>query len=129
MIGGIMIENASRRHSGSETRQRSHLVQVRCTVEEHAQFQAAAERAGLSVGAYLRHQGIGATGPRAARRPPIERTLLAQLLGELGKCGSNVNQIARTLNTGGDEPPWLSRVMDEMHATAAAIRRAMGKAA
>ena len=54
--------------------------------------------AGLSIGAYLRTLAFGKPGPRAVRRPPIERKELARLLGHLGKIGSNINQIAHRYN-------------------------------
>jgi hypothetical protein len=37
-------------------------------------------------------------GPRAVRRPPVERKELARLLGHLGKVGSNINQLAYAYN-------------------------------
>ena len=58
-----------------------------------------AAQAGLSVGAFLRALALGSAGPRAVKRPRVEREQLARLLGEIGKLGSNVNQIARWANT------------------------------
>jgi hypothetical protein len=43
---------------------------------------------------------LGAPAPRQVRRPPVERKELARLLGELGKIGGNLNQLARAANTG-----------------------------
>ena len=71
---------------------------IRCTEEERAAIKAAADRAGLSVGAFLRALALGDAGPRAVRRPPIERKELARLLGHLGKVGSNLNQLAYAYN-------------------------------
>lgn len=73
---------------------------MRCTADELAILNAAAERAGLTVGAFMRKQCLGEAGPRAVRRPPVEQAALSQLLGQLGKAGSNLNQIARALNMG-----------------------------
>jgi hypothetical protein len=78
---------------------------------------AAAAQAGLSVGAYLRTMALGSPGPRAVRRPSVERADLARLLGELGKIGSNVNQLARAANTSGDMP-----AVDELAAITADVR-------
>jgi hypothetical protein len=75
------------------------FISVRCTKEDHSAISAAAAKAGLSVGAYLRTLAISTPGPRAVRRPPIERKELAFLLGQIGKLGSNVNQIAKHANT------------------------------
>jgi hypothetical protein len=112
--------------SGSEKRQRSRLVQVRCTDDEFAQIEAAAERASLTVGAFMRRQCLGTSGPRAVRRPPVERAALAQMLGHLGKCRSNLNQIARVLNSGGDTPDGIPAAIAEFREACAAIMQALG---
>jgi hypothetical protein len=70
---------------------------IRCTQDERAAIKKAAQQAGLSVGAFLRALALGDAGPRAVRRPPVERVELARLLGWLGKLGSNVNQLAMPL--------------------------------
>lgn len=80
------------------------FVSVRCTADERLLIDTAAARAGLTIGAYLRTLAFGKAGPRAKRRPPIERVELARLLGELGKIGSNVNQIAHAYNSRGRTP-------------------------
>lgn len=77
----------------------------------------------MTVSAFMRHQCFGTAGPRAVRRPPVEWKALAQLLGELGKCGSNLNQIARALNQGRDEPPRLAEAIRDFRAACAAIVR------
>src|SRR5579863_8476861 len=59
---------------------KSRLIAIRCTAEDHAVIDREATRAGLSVSAYLRTLALGAPGPRAVRRPPVERTELAKLL-------------------------------------------------
>ncbi|HEX3983909.1 MAG TPA: plasmid mobilization relaxosome protein MobC [Acidisoma sp.] len=96
---------------------KARFVAVRCTDAEHATLTAAAAQAGLSVGAYLRTMALGSPGPRAVRRPSVERADLARLLGELGKIGSNVNQLARAANTSGDMP-----AVDELAAITADVR-------
>lgn len=100
-----MSDDTTRRsNSGTDTRQRTEHLALRCTVEERAVIEAAAERAGMPVGAFLRHQATGTAGPRAARRPTSDRVQLAQLLGQVGRIGGNVNQLARAFNTGGTPP-------------------------
>jgi hypothetical protein len=69
--------------------------------EEAAALRAAADRSGLSVGAYLRVAALGAAGPRAVRRAPIERQELVRVLAALGKLGSNINQLAKIANATG----------------------------
>ncbi|MCP3385955.1 hypothetical protein NLM31_36765 [Bradyrhizobium sp. CCGUVB4N] len=74
------------------------FISMRCTAEERDRIDEAARQAGLSIGAYLRALALGDAGPRAVRRPPIERKELARLLGHLGKIGSNINQLAYAFN-------------------------------
>lgn len=114
--------------SGTEKRQRSRLVAVRCTDAELATINAAAMRAGMAVGAFMRHQAIGTPGPRSVRRPQVDRVELARVLAALGRYGSNVNQLARVANSGGEPDS------DELAAAAAAtmdmrnmLMRALGR--
>jgi hypothetical protein len=83
---------------------RTKLIPVRCTAVERAAIKAVADKAGLSVGAFLRAAALGDAGPRSVRRPPIERKELARLLGHLGKVGSNLNQLAHAFNSSGRVP-------------------------
>lgn len=118
---------ASRR--GSEKRQRARLVPVRCTEAEHAAIAATAAEAGMSAGAYLRALALGSPGPRAARRPPIEREALARILGHLGKLGSNVNQLAYVANTAGAtlSSRQLDQIGDEVREIRSAVMKALGR--
>lgn len=95
--------------SGTEKRQRDATLTIRLTPEERAAIDAAADRAGLTAGSHARQVLLGAPAPRQVRRPPVERKELARLLGELGKVGSNLNQLARETNEG--EPPHYQEVL------------------
>jgi hypothetical protein len=105
------------------------FIAVRCTAARHAAYEAAAAQVGLSVGAYLRFLADGTAGPRAVRRPPVERAELARLLGELGKIGSNVNQLSRAFHTTGDLPAWseLAAIGGEVRAMRDAVMKALGR--
>ena len=116
-----MSDQPRRTRSGSQRRQRSQLAGMACTPDERAQLEAAAEKAGMSVSAFMRHQCFGTPGPRAVRRPPVERAALAQLLAQLGKCGSNLNQIARALNSGGEPRGDIASAVADIEAAARAI--------
>ena len=85
---------------GSDKRQRNELIPVRVTSDELAAINARADRAGLSRGAFLRAAALDTPGPRAQRRPPADHVALRQVLGQLGRTGNNLNQIARALNAG-----------------------------
>jgi Bacterial mobilisation protein (MobC) len=86
--------------SGSEKRARSSHITIRLTPDERARIDADAARAGLTPGSYARQTLLGAPAPRQVRRPPVERRELARLLGELGKIGGNLNQLAKAANQG-----------------------------
>lgn len=87
--------------SGSDKRQRGETVTVRLTKDERATLDALASRSGLAAGAFMRAAAFGDAGPRAQRRPPADHKALRQLLGECGRVGNNLNQIARNLNAAG----------------------------
>lgn len=108
---------------------KDHFISVRCTAKEHAAIDEAATHAGLSIGAYLRSLALGSPGPRAVRRPPIERKVLVRLLGHLGKLGSNVNQIARVVNTTRNLPSWseLAEIRHEIGRIRDALMKALGR--
>ena len=89
-----------KRRGGSEKRQRTAAILVRLTPEERAAAEDAASRAGLSLASFARGQMLGGKPPRAAKRPPVEKAQLALILAQLGKIGSNLNQIARASNMG-----------------------------
>jgi hypothetical protein len=107
---------------------RNRLINLRCTDHERVAIQTIAEDTGFSVGAFLRLLALGNAGPRAVRKPPAERAELARLLGELGKIGSNVNQIAKTVNTTRNPPSWseLAQIKADIAAMRASILRALG---
>lgn len=108
---------------------RTQFVAVRCTITERAAITERATQAGLSVGAYLRNQALGSPGPRAVRKPPIERKELARLLGWLGKLGSNVNQLAHGFNRDKVVPGFhqLLTIRREVGEMRAALMKALGR--
>jgi len=108
---------------------RGQFVAVRCTAAEHAALTEKAAKAGLTVGAYLRAVGLGSTGPRAKRRPPVERVELARALGLIGLYGSNLNQLARVANTNGETPNAAALVEIARHVRDMrnALRQALGR--
>lgn len=86
---------------GSETRQKSAPpLSVRVSPAERAEIEAAAEAANLTIASYIRETVLRAPQTKKVRRPSLDRALLAQMLGQLGKVGGNLNQIAHRLNEG-----------------------------
>jgi hypothetical protein len=120
-------------------RQRQHVLPLRADDTERAELEARASASGLSLGAYLRACALGDAGPRARRRPSVEREQLARANAEINRVGSNLNQIARTLNIAALEDPGtelarqvrdldqpIAAALSELSVTLAAIRGALG---
>jgi hypothetical protein len=84
------------RRSGSEKRQRTTIVTMRTNPQEAAAIRQIAQSRGESVSALLRSALL-----HSRLRPSrLDLQAVGRLLGQLGKIGSNINQIAYHLNTG-----------------------------
>jgi len=111
---------------------RSARFDVRCTPAFRDQVVAAARAAGLSLSAHVCIV-LGESRPiqhGRSRLPPMDRQLLVKLLAELGKIGSNHNQLARRQNTTGEEPEpdeWR-RSADDIQDMRHMLLRALGYA-
>src|SRR5262249_49302668 len=86
------------KRSGSETRKRGPIIGFRATHDELKEIQASADRAGLTVGSYVRSRALERPTTRAMRRPPVQTAQLAQLLGLLGAAGGNLQRLAQSVN-------------------------------
>lgn len=75
-------------------------INIRLTEEEHNRIKSSAETLGVSKAGFVKSAALGRPIPRASRRPKAAEADLRQLLGQLGKLGSNANQIARLCNSG-----------------------------
>jgi hypothetical protein len=132
----------ARPRTGSEKRQRKHVRATRLDDDELRKLEDRAGAAGQSVGAYMRACSVETAGPRARRRAPADRELLARTNAELNRVGNNLNQIARALNeiarneidsprdrlaqlVGELEAP-MRAGMAELTGTLAVIRQALG---
>ncbi|WP_263350001.1 MobC family plasmid mobilization relaxosome protein [Acidicapsa acidisoli] len=114
--------------AGSDKRRRPRQSLVRWTDEEFNAVSAKADKAGLAIAAFMRAAALGDPGPRAQRRPPADHKALRQILGQLGRIGNNLNQIARALNAG--EQIYLPELKDALRAYIAirdVIFKALGK--
>jgi len=113
---------------GTEKRKLSFIVNFRVDEQERDELRAAAESAGLTLGSYVRERVLSAPKTRSVRRPPIEQTLLAQLLGQLGRVGGNIHQIVKHMNFGsGVMHDELRTALNAFEEAAAAIMDAMGR--
>jgi hypothetical protein len=77
---------------------KSRRLTLRLTGNQFDTLNATADRTGMSMGELLRVKAFNSPDPRAIRRPPVEVREIARLYGEIGKLGSNVNQLAYHAN-------------------------------
>ena len=114
--------------SGTQNRKRAHMVTSAYDDAELAELDELASRAGLTRASFQRVQTL-TTAPktRSTRRAPIERELLAKTLGQLGKVGSNINQIAHAANIGDAERFDLKAALTELRGLVPDIYAALGR--
>jgi uncharacterized protein (DUF1778 family) len=79
------------------TERRCKRLEIRLTDAEEQLLKAIAADGGLSISEHIRKVALGSK-PRVVKASP-ERAAFIQGLAALGKMGSNVNQIAKALNT------------------------------
>ena len=84
----------------SENRQKGRVVPFRVSPEEYSELASLADRAGLTLGSYVRSRALETPTTRARRKPAIEQVAVSKLIGELGKVGNNLNQLAKKANAG-----------------------------
>lgn len=84
----------ARKTSGTETRKRDVLMQTRLSQAEATTIRLNADRAGLSVAAYLRSAALGMEPPRATRRPTVNHKSVALILGQLGRVAQSFREAA-----------------------------------
>ncbi len=128
----------ARSRSGSETRQRTEATRTRFTPAELAEVEDAASRYGLTPASFSRtaqlsvargEARLSAAPARSVRRPPVEKEQLARVLGQLGKIGSNLNQVAKAANMNKAELAEFMEVLAEVREASRAVMHAMGRQA
>jgi|GEM_PF-3677335 len=117
-----------KKQSGSETRKRAPIIGFRATDAERKEIQASAQRAGLSVGAYVRSRALKKHETRAVRRPPVEAAQLAKLLGMLGAAGGALQLLAKKHGAGDETTSAeFNEAMAAFREAAEVIIHALGK--
>ncbi|MBN8825843.1 MULTISPECIES: plasmid mobilization relaxosome protein MobC [unclassified Spirosoma] len=77
---------------------REFTIRVRVTASEKLRIWQMAAENGYTPSDFMRLRTMAATQP-LRHKPTPERELMLNVMAELGKIGSNVNQIARALNS------------------------------
>ncbi|MGB3723534.1 MAG: plasmid mobilization relaxosome protein MobC [Pacificimonas sp.] len=125
-----MADETTAKASGSETRKRNKLLQIRVSETELAEIETLADRAELTPASYARSILLSAPAPRARRRPSVNTQEVARLLGELGKVGSNLNQIAHAMNAGSPiGSNSIAEAIEDVQAMRDACLQALGRKA
>ena len=84
---------------------RSHVITVRMNEEEWSAFQSQRRKLGeMSQSDFIR-QAVTTAQIKVTVRPVFDSEKLDQMIAECGKIGSNINQIAKKVNTTGDLYP------------------------
>jgi hypothetical protein len=114
---------------------RQHRAEIKLTEAERETLAAAAARAGLALGAYIRQAGLDAAEYRAVPVSTAQRdTLLALIaaVGQVRRAGVNLNQAVTRLNSSGTPGPDLApaanycvRVVRGLDETVQKIRRGL----
>ena len=99
-------------------------IRVRVTATEKYLIWQRAKESGQTPSDFMRLKTIASAPSR--RVPTPEREALLRLMAELGKIGSNVNQIARVLNTTngtatGIDPHEVARTLQSVDALTAEV--------
>jgi len=116
--------------TGTDKRQREFVISFRVGGGEYERIRAEADRAGVTVGTFARDVLVDARAPRRVRRPPADKAELVRILGELGKIGSNVNQLAHKANIGQLrvlDPMVLLQLQDDLEDMRDALMKALGR--
>ena len=114
----------------SETRRRTKCVPVRLSPFEHEKLHRLSAQSGLKMGAFVRKMALGDEGEGAQREPPPDQQILASILGQVGKIGSNANQLAKRANTdgfGSIAASDLKELMESVSNIRAMLMLALGK--
>ena len=123
------MDKAARDWSKVQRTKSPHQVTLRLTPEEHERLTATAEGLGVSKAGYVKSQVFGRPIPKTSRRPKAIPADLRQILGLLGKLGSNANQIARARNVGAvtdrDAAQTLQAIRAELEAMRALLMAAL----
>lgn len=116
-----------RRKSGSETRQKGRVLTLRVSEQDYQAITADANSAGLTVGTYIRDCVLKTPRTARRRRPLADVAALSAAHRQVRAVGGNLNQIARSLNSGETRAADnLPKVLTEVQDALSLVRQAMG---
>lgn len=100
---------------------------IRFSEKQRIELQRRADQAGgLSIAGYIKFTALDQP-TRKLRQPPVDRVAITQLLGQLARVGSNINQIAKMGHVQGEfSIPELTIALNELIDMREAIMKALG---
>ena len=105
-----------------------HRTTERWNDADYARLRSEAERAGLTVGSFIRTRVLAAPTTRTRKLPPVDLAALAAVLRAFTKVAVNINQIARHLNMYGiPVPEELAAAGVRLDASRMEVMAAMGR--
>jgi hypothetical protein len=104
------------------------FIKLRVTPAIKAIIEQEADRAGLTVTAYLLQHVPGTPRPMKKRSAIADRDVLVRLLGQIGRLGGNHMQLTHAFNATGETPGRASweRQEQDIQAMRQAIMQALG---
>ena len=119
--------NGRRARRGTETRQMHHRTTERWSNEDYARLLADAERAGVTLGTYIRSRVLATPTTQPRRRASVDVLALAKALALVNKMGGNLHQLVKHLNFGAiPEVEEVRAALRGYEAMVAAIMTALG---
>jgi mobilization protein NikA len=115
-----------KKKGGSETRKRTRRHTVRFDEKEDAAIRELADKRGLSPGALLRQTLLNIPPGPAVRRPSADAQAIARVLAQLGKIGSNLNQLVHYANMGRTLEGSLEETLRDLREMRLVVMQALG---
>ncbi|MGS2723958.1 plasmid mobilization protein [Porticoccus sp. GXU_MW_L64] len=99
---------------------------IRLSDSQRKEIERRSSEVGLSIAGYIKFTALDQP-PRKLRHPPVDRVAIAQLLGQLGRVGSNINQLTRMGHVQGEfSISELAIALNELIDMREAIMKALG---
>ncbi len=98
--------------SGSDKRKKNKHLIARCSEEDIHLANYLAEKAGLSLSAYIHHRVLGKEKKRATKPPPRSHKDAAQVLGLLGQIAQGLRDYCQKRNIPPDDPFLIAAMRD-----------------
>lgn len=114
------------KRSGSNRRKRKYQLCIRFNGIEEAAIRAKADKAGIPVASMIRNAVFQQPEPRAVRRPTVNQTELAHLIGVLGTIAETIRQVSNS-NGLDAENPYIAAALRDLAEMRYVCIQAMGR--